>query len=330
MDQTLSLEELKRLQHIPGSHRAILIAGPTAVGKSKIAIEVAKQVGGEIISCDSVQVYKGMDIGTAKVTFEERANVPHHLIDICSIDQLFNVVDFYRAATEAFRSIVMRGAVPILVGGTGFYFRTFVCGPPQTPPSDREVRENIEAECDRFGPEFLFEKLLALDPEYANAISAKDQQKIKRALEIITITQLPVSTIPMQSMEDRPQNIDFRGWFLHYPREILYERINQRCKQMLDMGLIEEVQSLLNQGLESNPSACKSIGYRQCIEFLNSARTPDDFASLLFQLQKQTRHYAKRQCTWFRKEPLCRWLDLSAFSQQQVIDYIVQDYTETT
>ncbi|MCH9612607.1 MAG: tRNA dimethylallyltransferase [Chlamydiia bacterium] len=319
----------ERLPEETGRKKVILLAGPTASGKSALAIRLAKAIGAEIISCDSMQVYRGLNIGTAKCSSEERAEVPHHLIDIRDVDESFSVVDFYREATDAFRSITLKDKPVVVTGGTGFYMRTFIYGPPQTPPSSPEVREHIEGEFDKFGPEFMFEKLKSVDPDYAQTITIHDRQKIIRAFEIIMVTGGQVSQIPVQSVEDIPKDIDFRCWFIYHPKEILYDRINKRCDEMLQNGLLDEVARMIPKGLRDNPSTARAIGYRQCLEFLSSPQSERDYEHLQQSFKKASRLYAKRQFTWYRGEPMFRWVDLSQYSAEQVEELILRDFEQS-
>ena len=322
-------EELRERQKTtPPRKKVLIIAGPTATGKTSLAIKIAEAIGGEIISCDSMQIYQATDIGTAKATLDERRRVRHHLLDICTINQQFNVVDFYRASMEVLQDILLRDKVPIVVGGAGFYMNAFLYGPPKGPPANRELRSRLEDDFEKYGPEMCYEKLKTLDPDYASSITAEDRHKIIRALEIISITGKKVTEIPKPSQEDLSQGFDFRCWFLYYPKEILYERIERRCEEMIESGLVEEVIQLREKGLESNTSAAHSIGYRQCVEYLNSAQTHQDWKHFETTFKKASRNYAKRQFTWFRKEPMFRWLDLSQRSMEQAIEIMIQDFEQ--
>lgn len=305
--------------------RVIVLAGPTATGKSALAMELAAQMNGEIINADSMQVYKGMDIGTAKASEEEQARIPHHLIDIREVDDIFNVVDFYYEARQACMKILSQGKVPIVVGGSGFYLRSLIYGPPSGPPSVPELRKQIEAEFERMGPEAMYQKLEQLDLEYAHTITKNDRQKIVRALEIMQLTGKKVSRHSWKERR-RPQNYDFRCWFLHRPREVLYHRIEKRCEKMIDDGLIDEVKALRVKGLEENSSAVQAIGYRQTLDFIDSPQTKEDYIHYETELKKASRQYAKRQLTWFRKEGIFRWLDLDLHDPEVVMDIIKQDY----
>lgn len=305
--------------------RVIILAGPTACGKSSLALSFAKLYGGEIISADSMQVYRGMDIGTAKDRPEDRQDICHHLVDVRDIHENYNVVDFYYEARHCCQIIHSRDNIPLIVGGSGFYLHSLIYGPPSGPPSVPELRKSLEEECERLGSEALYEKLKQLDLQYANTITKNDKQKIVRALEIITLTGKKVSKLSWKTRR-RQQNYDFRCWFLYRPREILYHRIDQRCDKMLKDGFLEEVIALEKKGLRSNSSACQAIGYRQALEFLDSKQTKDDHQKFVTSFKQASRNYAKRQFTWFRREPLFRWLDLEMHDPEVAIEMIHQDY----
>jgi tRNA dimethylallyltransferase len=305
--------------------KVIVIAGPTAVGKSSFALELAKQINGEIVSADSMQVYRGMDLGTAKPPKEDRLEIPHHLLDIRDINESFNVVDFYYEARQSCQQILSRGAVPIVVGGSGFYLHSLIYGPPSGPPSIPEVRKALEDEMERFGPDPLYTRLTELDPSYAKSIMKNDKQKIIRALEIITLTGKKVSKLSWTSRR-KPQNYDFRCWFLTRPKNVLHERIDTRCDQMLQAGFLDEVKRLESEGLGNNSSASQAIGYKQALEYLKTPQTEKDYLEFLQSFKKASRNYAKRQYTWFKKEHLYRWLDLDMHDPEVAMDIVMKDY----
>ena len=335
----LEAEEVKRIvlnfaleiqKEIPSclqrkKKRIIVLAGPTCCGKSKLAMDLAKIMDGEIVSADSMQVYRGMDIGTAKVSQEDRLAIPHHLIDIRDIQESFNAVDFYYEARQACHQILERGNVPIVAGGSGFYLHTLLYGPPSGPPSIPEVRKALEAEMEQKGSEVLYERLCELDPLYAKTITKNDKQKIVRALEILTLTREKVSKLAWKGRRV-PQNYEFHCWFLHRPKEHLYSRIDKRCDEMLKQGFLEEVKRMEELGLKENSSASQAIGYRQALEYLQTPQTEADYLHFVKAFKQATRHYAKRQFTWFRKEPLFRWLDVELFDPEMVLDIIQKDY----
>lgn len=323
----LSFPQEKKLKSPSRSSpkKIILIAGPTACGKTALSMLLAKMIKGEVISADSMQVYKGMDIGTAKVSDEERAKVPHHLIDIRHVQESFNVVDFYFEAKQCCDSILARGAVPLVVGGSGFYFRTFLYGPPSGPPPIETVRCSIEQKLTHFGGESLYEYLRSIDPTYALTITPNDKHKIVRALEIITLTGEKVSTRQWKHTHPLP-DFEYHSWFIYRPKEVLYPAIEARCEEMLATGLIEEVKALEKQGIKMNPSASQAIGYRQCLEFLNSPQTEEDYSKLVRTFKTASRHYAKRQFTWFRREPLFKWLNIDTYDLEIAAEMIAQEF----
>ncbi len=308
--------------------KVIVIAGPTASGKTALSIEIAKAIDGEIISADSMQVYREMDIGTAKATIEQRKEVPHHMIDVWDLHDPSNVVRFFEEAHQICKDILRRNKVPIVVGGVGFYIHSFIYGPPKGPPSDPEIREKLEQDFAKFGAELLFEKVTKLDPIYAATITLQDKQKIIRALEIMTLTGKKVSDFPKPSEATILDDFDFHCWFIHYPTSILYPRIEERCEVMLKEGLIIEVETLLDKGLELNHSAAMAIGYRQTIEYLRSSKTDQDYNNFVLAFKRASKHYARRQFTWFRKEPLFQWVDLSSYSLGFVKEWIIRDFEQ--
>jgi len=326
----LAIEAHKRLSNsMPKQKKKVIVlAGPTGCGKSDFAMRLAEKVGGEIISADSMQVYKGMDIGTAKPPMEDRLHIPHHLIDIRNVKDPFNVVDFYYEARHCCQLILARDNIPIIVGGAGFYIHSLMYGPPSGPPSIPELRKSLEDEMENFGAEALYDRLSKLDPQYASTITKNDKQKIVRALEIITLTGKLVSKLSWKGRQ-KPLNYDFHCWFLDRPRPHLYERIEKRCDKMLESGLIEEVIYLEKDGLRSNSSAAQAIGYRQSLEYLDSAKTEADFLNFVQKFKQASRNYAKRQATWFNKEPLFNKIDLELHDYEVIMDKIMQEYEAT-
>lgn len=305
--------------------RVIVISGPTGSGKTAFSLKLANQINGEIISADSMQIYRGMDIGTAKATIKERESVPHHLLDIRDVTDGYNVVDFYYEARQCCEEIHNRGSVPIITGGSGFYLHSLLYGPPSGPPSLPEVRKVLEKELEEKGSEVLFERLMQLDPQYAHSITKHDKQKIVRALEILTLTGKQVSRLSWKGRR-KPRNYDFRCWFLYRPKEHLYRRIDHRCDKMIEEGLLEEVVELQKKGILQNPSAAQAIGYRQALEYLQTNQTKEDYEKFVTDFKKASRRYAKRQFTWFRQEPLFQWLDLDLHDFETAVDIVRQDY----
>ena len=305
--------------------KVIVISGPTGCGKTDLSLIIAKFMGGEVISADSMQVYKGMDIGTAKLPVSKRQGIPHYLIDVCDVKDMFNVVDFYYEARRECDNICARNKVPIVVGGSGFYLRNFLYGPPSGPPSIQGVRKVLEEEMESLGAHVLYERLQSFDPKYAATITPHDRHKIVRALEIISLTDEKVSSF---SWNDRHESeeYDFYCWFLYRSRENLYRRIEERCDEMLKKGLIEEVKGLIGDGLCDNKSASQAIGYRHCLEYLKKEQSAEDYAEMVRKFKTDSRHYAKRQFTWFRKEKMFNWVSVDDHDLETVADIIMNDY----
>lgn len=305
--------------------RVIVLAGPTCVGKTALSLKIASEIGGEIVNADSMQVYRGLDIGTAKATLTERQQIPHHLIDIRDIHEPFTAVDFYHEAKLACDSILSRNRVPIITGGTGFYLHVLLYGPPQGPPSDMELRKSLENEMEKFSPEAMYDRLQKIDPTYAQSITSHDKVKIIRALEIISLTKKKVSDFAW-NQKTETLGYNFRCWFLFRARENLYNRINQRCDGMLKEGLVDEVAQLKKNDFKDNKSASNAIGYRQCLEYFETEQSDADYQHFKEQFKRATRRYAKRQFTWFRKEPEFKWLDLDLHDREIAADLIMKDY----
>jgi len=306
--------------------RVIVVAGPTATGKTHLSMELARILDGEIVSADSVQVYRGMDIGTDKVSKGARLEIAHHLVDICDLAEAFNVMQFYEVASKACFDILCRGRVPIVVGGTGFYIHSLLYGPSEGPPASPEIRRKLEKDIEKFGIEMFYGRLCSYDPEYGKTINHRDRQKIVRALEIIFLTGKRVSDFPNRRLSLVVKDFDFRCWFLYFPRHILFSRIEMRCDEILIRGFIEEVERLDKIGLRCNSSASQAIGYRQCLNFLDSSRSDKDWEHFVWEFKKASRRYAKRQFTWFRREPRFHWLDLEVHGYQKALEIILRDY----
>lgn len=317
-------KQLTQTLHKP-KKKIIVLAGPTGTGKSDFAMALAQATGGEIVSTDSMQVYRSMDIGTAKPSKADRELVPHHLIDIRDVTEPFNVVDFYYEARHSCQEIQGRGNPSIAVGGAGFYMHSLIYGPPSGPPSVPELRKQLEDELEQLGPELMFARVKKLDPQYAGTITPHDKQKIVRALEIMILTGKPVSRLSWSDRQ-RPQNYDFRCWFLCRPKESLYRRIDVRCDKMLKAGLIDEVKALVNMGLLQNSSASQAIGYRQTLDFLATPQSEQDYRNFVASFKQASRNYAKRQFTWFRREPLFRWLDLDLHDPEVALEMVIQNW----
>lgn len=296
----------------------ICILGPTAVGKTEIAIQLAQHLDAEIVSLDSRQIYREMDIGTAKPTPDQRGAVPHHLIDCVGVDQPFSVAEYQRLADTAIAKIHELGKRTMAVGGAGLYFRGLVDGLFDGPSADAEIRSKLQREAEEHGNVALHERLHQCDPETANRVHPNNRVKVIRALEVYELTGKPISALQQQWKMNEPR-YPFRALGLNMPRDMLYRRIEERVDRMVDIGLIEEVKGLLDQGYPRSCVAMQSFGYKELIEYLDGTRTLDEAIALL---KQNTRRFAKRQLTWFRNDPRIEWLDISRFSS---IDGIVDN-----
>lgn len=294
----------------------IILTGPTAVGKTELSIALAKSIGGEIISADSMQVYKYMDIGTAKIRSEEMDGVPHHLIDILEPDVAFNVAMFKDLAKSAVEDIYSRGRIPILVGGTGFYIQALLYDIDfSEEDSDSSIRKELETLAEIKGAAFLHEKLREVDPESAEQIHANNVKRVIRALEYYQLHGEKIST-HNETERHKESPYDFLYFVLTHDRQVLYERIEKRIDQMIDHGLISEVDNLLKKGYDSSLVSMQGLGYKELIPYLQKKCTLDE---AIYVLKRDTRHFAKRQLTWFRRERNVRWLDKSLVSSDEEI-----------
>ena len=300
----------------------ILLAGPTAVGKTESSIALAKVLNGEIISADSMQVYRGLDVGSAKITKEEMQGVPHHLIDILDPREEFHVMAFQSLAREAAEDIWSRGKVPIVTGGTGFYIQALLYGVEFSSDVDQEYRDSLRKLCDEKGPEELHRMLAEVDPETAEKLSANNVKRVIRSLEFYHVNQMPISEHNRMERE-RTSPYDFKYFVLTMDREKLYERIGLRVDLMMKAGFLEEVKALKEQGSMPEDTAMQGIGYKEILHHLNDPENyPLDLA--VDDIKKNTRHFAKRQLTWFRREKEVIWVDKDSFADQAaLIQYLI-------
>ena len=278
----------------------IYIAGPTASGKSDLALLLAERFGGELISVDSMQVYRGLDIGTAKPSPAEQARIPHHLIDVVDLASGFDAARFVSLAREAEAAIRARGKLPIFCGGTGLYFKALAAGVGEAPPADAELRKELEA----LSPDDLLRELEHTDPETFRSIDRKNSRRVLRAVEVIRLTGRPFSALRDDWSAPQPAGT----WIgLERTRADLNERINQRVDRMFAAGLVEETRRLLPFGLEQNQTALQAIGYRQVLEHLRGDRGLPETIELV---KQRTRKFAKRQMTWFRHQLDLCWITI--------------------
>lgn len=307
----------------------VILTGPTAVGKTALSIALAKAINGEIISADSMQVYRHMDIGSAKIKTEEMAGVPHHLIDVLEPTEAFNVVVFQKLAKEAMKEIYERGCIPILVGGTGFYIQAVLYDIDFTEnDEDASLRSELEGLARREGPEILYEKLKAVDPDACKSIHAHNVKRVIRALEFYEKTGQRIS----EHNEIQRQNISpyrFAYFVLNDRREEIYKRIDIRVDQMMAAGLVEEVRQLKGMGCTKDMVSMQGLGYKEILRYLEGELTLEEAVYLI---KRDTRHFAKRQLTWFRREKDVIWMEKGNFDQcgQNVLDQMQEILRDKT
>ena len=299
----------------------VIIAGPTAAGKSRIAVELALRISGEIISADSMQVYRGMDIGSAKITESEMKGVRHHLIDVLSPREPFNIFLFRQMAQEAAQGILERGHIPIVAGGTGFYIQSLLYGVAfSDEPEDRSYRKELEEKAARGMGQALYRELEAVDPASAAAIHPHNLKRVIRALEYSHFTGEPIS---VHNERERGRESEWNGAYfvLTRDRKKIYEQIDRRVDQMLAAGLREEVEELMRRGMTRDMVSMQGLGYKEMIDFLQGASTLEE---AVYKIKRDTRHFAKRQLTWFGREKDVLWVDQDLFSSdEEVISHML-------
>lgn len=294
----------------------LILVGPTAIGKTAVSTKLAELTNGEIISADSMQIYKYMDIGTAKITLDEMGTISHHLIDIVHPDEDFSVSDYKEKAVKLIKKINASGGLPIVAGGTGLYINSLVYNLNFTKvPSDEKIRKELEEKADLYGNEYLVQKLQTIDKESSKKIFLNDRKRLIRAIEIYKLTGKPMSEhnknfrIPIDDY-----NLVMIG--LNMDREKLYNRINNRVEIMVEEGLVNEVKNLLNMGYNTDLVSMQGIGYKEIIRYLQGDIS---FDQAIEQIKQGSRNYAKRQLTWFRRDDRIQWYDIEEFSSQDLL-----------
>lgn len=298
----------------------IVICGPTASGKTALSIELAKKINGEIISSDSMQIYKDMNIGSAKPTQEEMQGIKHYLLDFVNPDKRYSVAEFKKDAENAINEILLKGKVPIVVGGTGLYVDSLIYGIEyQDIEIDEQYRQELEQRAQNEGLDKLYEEAKRIDSQAMQKISPHDKKRIFRVLEIFKTTG---KTKTEQEIESREKELkyDFKVFAINIEREKLYERINKRVDIMIEQGLIQEVENLLKK-YSNFPTAMQGLGYKEVVEFLNNVLTKEE---MIEKIKLETRRYAKRQITWFKKNKQTIWLD-GLQDRQNNINIILQN-----
>ena len=300
----------------------IVLTGPTAVGKTSLSISLAKAVNGEIISADSMQVYKGMDIGSAKIRKEEMQGFTHYLVDILAPEEEFHIVKFQELAKAALEEIYAKGKIPILVGGTGFYIQAVTRDIDFTQAEqETSYREELEQFAKEKGAEYLHEKLREVDSKSAENIHANNVKRVIRALEFYHQNGTPISEHnEEQKQQTSPYNLAY--FVLTAPREILYERIDRRVDQMMEEGLLEEVKSLRERGCHRGMVSMQGLGYKEILAYLEGEYPLEEAVRIL---KRDTRHFAKRQLTWFRREQDVIWVDKEQFhwNEAEILEYMM-------
>ena len=294
----------------------LAIVGPTAVGKTKLSLRLAQDLAGEIISADSMQIYKGMDIGTAKATSEERKIVPHHMIDIVDPEQEFSVADFQSEVDELIPKIDQRGKLPMLVGGTGLYIKSVIQGflfPDME--KDWELRNRLEAEAEEKGTEHVHDKLKEVDPKLADKLHPNDLRRVIRGIEVYRQTGKTITHFK-QKAKERPPRYEADKIGLFREREKLYERINKRVDNMIEQGLVTEVKNLYQQGYDLELTSMQALGYKQLIKHFEGEYDLEEAIRLI---KRDTRHFAKKQLTWFKRDDSIKWFDVEEYGFNELV-----------
>ncbi len=295
--------------------RAWFLTGPTAAGKTGLALELAERLDAEIVSMDSMAVYRGLDIGTAKPTARDRERVPHWLVDLIEPEEEFSVAQYVAAAKRTAAELCSRGREVLFVGGTPLYLKTLLRGIFEGPPADWELRHHLLAECERYGNEWLYQRLIDVDPVAAQRLHPHDTRRLIRALEVFEKTGRPISDWQQQFELARPAE-ECRVFVLDWPRDELYARIDRRVEAMFGAGIVSEVSELLSDGVRFGRTAHQALGYREVLEHLAGGR---NLAETIVLVQTRTRQFAKRQLTWFRSLSECRWVPMTAESDPATI-----------
>lgn len=301
----------------------LILSGPTGVGKTDISIKVAKKIGGEIISADSMQIYKYMDIGSAKITKDEMEGIPHYIIDIAEPSDEFSVAQYKQLAEHKITEIASDGKYPMLVGGTGLYINSLIFNYEFTGTyKDSEYRKYLEALADKNGKEFVHEMLKEIDVNSYNRLYPNDLKRVIRALEVYKLTGKTISELnENQDIYNVPYNVHY--FVLNMDRERLYNRINRRVDIMLEKGLIDEVIKLKNMRYNSNMQSMKGIGYKEILYYLDGEIS---LQKAIEMIKQGSRNYAKRQLTWFRKDKRVKWIDKDKFNNEdEIVDFIVNN-----
>ena len=304
------------------SKKIVVVCGPTASGKTALSIALAKAFGGEVVSADSMQIYRGMDIGTAKPTLEEREGIPHHMLDVAEPGESYSVSRYVQEATACVEDILSRGKLPIVCGGTGLYIDGLIRGTDFQPAgTDNGIREELEKEWEEQGAEAMMARLAAVDPDSAERLHLSDKRRILRALEVYLATGETITAHNARTKAIPPRFEAVMIGLNTQPRDILYGRIDRRVDVMLEQGLLQEVQTLLEKGLLEG-TAAQAIGYKELLAHFRGEMTLEAAADLI---RQKSRNYAKRQLTWFRRDERVKWI---VYNAPQAAQAVLQEATE--
>ena len=304
------------------SKKIVVVCGPTASGKTALSIALAKAFGGEVVSADSMQIYRGMDIGTAKPTLEEREGIPHHMLDVAEPGESYSVSRYVQEATACVEDILSRGKLPIVCGGTGLYIDGLIRGTDFQPAgTDNGIREELEKEWEEQGAEAMMARLAAVDPPSAERLHLSDKRRILRALEVYLATGETITAHNARTKAIPPRFEAVMIGLNTQPRDILYGRIDRRVDVMLEQGLLQEVQTLLEKGLLEG-TAAQAIGYKELLAHFRGEMTLEAAADLI---RQKSRNYAKRQLTWFRRDERVKWI---VYNAPQAAQAVLQEATE--
>jgi tRNA dimethylallyltransferase len=293
----------------------IVIAGPTAIGKSGLGVQLARQLDAEIVSADSIQLYRGFDIGSATPSVTEQSGVQHHMLNVLEPEVVYSASDYAEAASDVLAEIIRRGKTPIVVGGSGLYIRALLFGLSDSPGRDEELRQELYRRGEEEGLDTLHDEVKRVDPAYAAKIHPNDRVRIVRALEVYELTGKPLSD-HHDDHDSRKSPYRIAGIGLSAERKALHERIGERTRAMLDAGLIEEVRQRLDEGVSPDCQPMQSIGYQEVLQFLNGALTREELPE---RIARNTRRFAKRQITWFRKDAWLWWLDTRTLGDENPV-----------
>ena len=304
--------------------KLIIIAGPTAVGKTSISIKIATELSAEIISADSMQIYKYMNIGSAKISMDEMCGIPHYLIDMVEPRENFSAAQFKSLAEDYITRITQKGKIPMIVGGTGLYIDSVICNYSFTEANkDEDYRKHLEELASSYGNEHLFEMLMKVDKEAASKLHANNLKRVIRALEVYKLTGRPFSEFSAEDTKKFDIPYDIKYYVLNMNRAALYERINKRVDLMIEQGLIEEVKQLRTMGCNASMQSMKGIGYKELLYYLDGNISLNEAIDMI---KQGSRNYAKRQLTWFKKDPRVKWINKDDYnSEDEIVNYILKD-----